>query len=224
MKTRRSDIFYHLVRSIGDLCFRAIYTVRIGGQENIPPRGPAIFLPKHQFWSDIPIVGMALRRPVNYIAKHELFIYPGVRQFISALGGIPINRLNPIKSIDSFRYVEQLLLNGEFIVLFPEGTYYPDTMGRGKHRFIQRILQMQGKMGTEEGKAIPFFPVGIRYEKKSISVQIGAPLFAPGDADPQEFTNRVMERIGNLSGIKIWAQTAGRGERGECREKNGNLS
>jgi 1-acyl-sn-glycerol-3-phosphate acyltransferase len=207
MKIRRSDILYHLVRRICDLSFRAVYKVRIRGRENIPPRGPAIILPKHQFWSDIPIVGMALRRPVNYIAKHELFIYPGARQFISALGGIPLNRLNPIKSIDSFRYVEQLLRNGEFIVLFPEGTYYPDTMGRGKYRFIRRILQMQEKTGADEGKAIPFIPVGIRYEKRAlkpaVSVQIGAPLFAPGDADPQEFTDRIMERIGSLSGIKI---------------------
>jgi len=37
-------------------------------------------------------------RPVSYIAKQELFVYPGVRHFLAALGGIPLDRGNPVKT------------------------------------------------------------------------------------------------------------------------------
>jgi 1-acyl-sn-glycerol-3-phosphate acyltransferase len=150
-------------------------------------------------------VGLAAWMPLNYIAKQELFVYPIVRHFLSSLGGVPIHRLNPVKSLDSFRYVEQLLKKGEFIVLFPEGTYYPHAVGRGKHRFIERILHIQEKRGWHGDKAIPFIPVGIRYDEKKfrtkVHVKIGQPIYADGEADAREFTGRIVGEIAKLSGL-----------------------
>jgi 1-acyl-sn-glycerol-3-phosphate acyltransferase len=202
---RRIDFIYSLFRSLGFLIFRIVYRVTIEGRENLPEEGPAMILPKHQFWTDIPLVGLALWRPASYIAKQELFMYPGIRQFITSLGGVPIDRLNPVKSLDSFRYVEQLLKNGDFIILYPEGTYCPHAMGRGKHRFIQRILNFQGKMKGDEKKSIPFIPVGMQYVGKrfrgEVKVKIGPALFARGETEALEFTKRVMEEIARLSGL-----------------------
>src|SRR3972149_11372293 len=101
---RRSDILYRFIRSVGYLSFNCVYRIQVEGRENIPAAGPAILLPKHQFWTDIPIMGLAAWRPLNFIAKQELFVYPGVRHLISSLGGVPIHRLNPVKSLGSFRY------------------------------------------------------------------------------------------------------------------------
>jgi 1-acyl-sn-glycerol-3-phosphate acyltransferase len=152
-------------------------------------------------------VGLTARRPLNFIAKQELFVYPIVRQFISSLGGVPIHRLNPVKSLDSFRYVERLLQGGEFIVLFPEGTYYPHTVGRGKHRFIERILRTQEKMGWQGDRAIPFIPVGIRYDEKKfrteVHVKIGQPIYSKGEAEGEEFTRRIVTDIAKLSGLPL---------------------
>jgi 1-acyl-sn-glycerol-3-phosphate acyltransferase len=177
----------------------------VEGRENIPPEGPAIILPKHQFWTDIPIVGLAIWKPLNYIAKQELFVYPGLRHFFSFLGGIPIDRLNPVKSLDSFRYVEQLLQNKEFIVLFPEGTYYPHSLGRGKYRFIQRLLRLQEKVRWPRDKTIPFIPMGIRYQEKRLRtemhVKIGKPLYSNGKSDSQKFTHHIIKDIAALSGL-----------------------
>ena len=202
---RRNNLFYFLVRSLGYLLFRISYQLNIEGRENVPPGGPGIILPKHQFWIDIPIVCIALWRPVSYIAKQELFVYPGIRQFLTFLGGVPIDRLKPVKSLDSFRYVEQLLQKGDFIVLFPEGTYYPHTMGRGKHRFIQRLLSFQEKMKWREENSIPFIPMGIQYVERTfrsrVNVRIGKPMFAEGEAESPEFTRRIMAEIAKLSGL-----------------------
>jgi 1-acyl-sn-glycerol-3-phosphate acyltransferase len=152
-------------------------------------------------------MGLAAWRPLNFIAKQELFVYPGVRHLISSLGGVPIHRLNPVKSLGSFRYVEQLLKSGELIVLFPEGTYYPHTVGRGKHRFIERLLRTQEKAGWHGDKALPFIPVGIRYNEKKIRtevhVKIGRPIYSGGESGGEEFTRRIVEEIAKLSGLPL---------------------
>jgi 1-acyl-sn-glycerol-3-phosphate acyltransferase len=202
---RRSNLFYKLVRGIGCSGLRLIYRIQVEGRENIPPEGPGILLPKHQYWTDIPIVALAARRPVSYIAKQELFVYPGVRHFLGALGGIPLDRVNPVKTLDSFRHLERILQDGEFVVLFPEGTYYPHSMGRGKHRLIERILRFQEKKGWQGARPVPFIPMGIRYLdrkwRSEVRVEIGRPLNADGKTEAQEFTRVIVEEIARLSGI-----------------------
>jgi 1-acyl-sn-glycerol-3-phosphate acyltransferase len=202
---RRSNLLYHFILVIGYLCFHSIYRIHIRGRENIPPEGPGILVPKHQFWTDIPLVGLAVRRPVNYIAKKELFVYPGIRHFLSSLGGIPLDRGNPVRTLDSFRLMEKLLKEKEFVVLFPEGTYYPYTMGRGKHRFVERILRFQEKMGWQGDRAIPFIPIGIRYLDKKfrteVRMEIGPPVFSPRESAGEQFTREILEKIAELSEI-----------------------
>ena len=201
----RSNLFYKVIRSIGCPLFHLIYRINVQGRENIPPEGPGILVPKHQFWTDIPIVALAAWRPLNYIAKQELFIYPGVRHFLTALGAIPLDRGNPVRTLGSFRQMERLLKGKEFIVLFPEGTYYPHSMGRGKHRFIERILRLQEKMGWQGEKALPFIPMGIHYREKRIrtevGVEIGPPVFYGGESGAEDFTRKILEEIAKLSGL-----------------------
>ena len=203
LSLRRSNVLYFLIRSVGCLIFRIVYRLNVEGRENLPLQGPAIILPKHQFWSDVPIVGLALWRPASYIAKQELFAYPVIRHFITFLGGVPIDRLKPVKSIDSFRYVEHLLREGDFIVLYPEGTYYPYCMGRGKHRFIKRLLDFQEK---KTGGPIPFVPMGIQFAgknlRRAVNVKIGKPFFARPEEEATSFTSRIMEQIAKLSGLE----------------------
>ena len=201
----RNDFFYKFIRTIVYPCFHAIYRIRIQGQENIPPEGPGVLVPKHQFWTDIPIVALTAWRPVNYIAKQELFTYWGVRHFLSLLGAIPLDRGNPVKTLGSFRRLEKVLKEKEFIVVFPEGTYYPNSMGRGKHRFISRILKLQERVAEKD--AIPFIPVGIRYQEKTfrteVEVNVGPAIYSSGEEEAEEFTRRILEEIARLSKITI---------------------
>jgi len=203
---RRSNLLYKLVRTIGYPCFHSIYRICVEGREHIPAQGPGVLLPKHQYWTDIPIVGLAAWRPVSYVAKQELFVYPGVRRFITALGGIPLDRVNPVKTLDYFRHLERILQGGEFVVIFPEGTYHPRSMGRGKHRLIERILRFQEKKGWPEARPIPFIPMGIGYLAKKarteVRVKIGRPLFADRKTDPEGFTQAIVGEIARLSGLQ----------------------
>jgi 1-acyl-sn-glycerol-3-phosphate acyltransferase len=208
-RKRRNALVYGITKAIAAIIFRVRYRLRVQGLENIPNQGPAIILPKHQYWTDIPIVSLTSRRQLNYVAKGELFRIPFVRTFLSLLGGIPVNRERTTKTTGSFRYILHLLKGKEYVVIFPEGTYYPGEVGKGKSRLIQMILNWQGPRGTNSTGTmedhIPFVPMGIHYGRKGlrkiVMVRIGRPIFADGEADAPQLTNQIIEGIARLSNL-----------------------
>jgi len=205
---RRNPLIYGFFKTIATIIFRLCYHIRVQGGENIPHQGPAIILPKHQHWTDIPIVSLALPPQLNYVAKTELFTFPFVKTFLSLLGGIPVDREKATKTMGSFRYILQLLREKEYLVIFPEGTYYRGKVGKGKSRLIQMILRWQNSSEPDEAQTredhIPFVPVGIHYARKGlrklVSVKIGRPIFAEGKEAPR-LTNQIIESIALLSGL-----------------------
>lgn len=202
-------MIYGFTKALASLVFRICYRLRVQGTENLPHHGPAIILPKHQYWTDIPIVGLALRPQLHYVAKTELFRIPGVKTFLSLLGGIPVDREKAIKTTDSFRYLSQLIKGTEYVVIFPEGTYYRGHVGKGKSRLIQMILRWQDNRETDTVPPVEdtifFIPVGIHYGgkglRKTVHVKIGNPLSAEEEAEAPRLTNRIMEDIARLSGL-----------------------
>jgi 1-acyl-sn-glycerol-3-phosphate acyltransferase len=195
---KRSPFIYALTKLVSQLVFSVFY--KIEAKRNTPlPEGPVIILPKHQNWTDIPLVGLAFHRPLYFVAKKELFRYPLLRQYISLGGGIPVDREKSIRTLDSFKMIIALLKANEKIVIFPEGTYFKNIVGAGKSRLLRMILKFQEELKQK----IPFVPVGIRYgEKKGwrrqVEICIGSPLFAERESDASSLTDRVMEEISCL--------------------------
>ena len=200
---------YGFTKATASLIFRLCYRLRVQGAENIPNQGPAIILPKHQYWTDIPIVSLTSRRQLNYVAKSELFRIHYLRTFLSLVGGIPVNRERTTKTTGSFRYILNLLRGKEYLVIFPEGTYYPGEVGKGKPRLIQMILRWQGHRGANDNNTmedhIPFVPLGIHYGskglRKMVTVRIGRPIFAEGEDEAPRLTNKIIESIARLSSL-----------------------
>lgn len=206
---RRNPLVYGVIKTIAAIVFGLCYRLRVQGFENIPYHGPVIILPKHQYWTDIPIVSLALRPQLNYVAKTELFRIPYAKTFFSLLGGIPVDREKTTKTTDSFRYILNLLRGKEYVVIFPEGTYYPGKVGHGKSRLIRMILRRQGHRGANDNDTmedhIPFVPMGIQYGRKGlrkmVTVKIGRPIFADGEDEAPRLTSQIMENIARLSGF-----------------------
>jgi 1-acyl-sn-glycerol-3-phosphate acyltransferase len=205
---RRSLLVYGFFKTIAAIIFRLCYRIRVQGVENIPGNGPAIILPKHQYWTDIPIVSLAMGPQLNYVAKTELFTFPFVKTFLSLLGGVPVDREKTTKTMGSFRYILQLLSGREYLVIFPEGTYYRGKVGKGKSRLIQMILRWQVHRAMDDTDTmqhhIPFVPMGIHYGmrglRKMVHVKIGKPIFAEGEEAPK-FTDRIIQSIAQLSDL-----------------------
>jgi len=173
----------------------------VEGLEHLPARGPAIICPKHQRWEDNVSVALALPPLLHYIAKAELFVLPLQREFLKAVGGVPVDRQNPRATLSSFRQLLPLLRQQAYVVLFPEGTYVRGRVGEGKHRLVQMLLKLQKRHGLTP---LPFVPVGLSYGPKprstgwEVMVRVGQPLSAPGPQEAVAFTRAIMEKIALL--------------------------
>ena len=197
---KRNSLVYSITKRTAQMVFPIFYHLEIERRGAPPDRGPVIILPKHQYWTDIPIVGLSFGPQLHFVAKSELFKYPLVRHYFSLGGAISVDRKQSIRTLDSFKNLLSLLREGERIVIFPEGTYFREIVGSGKSRLLQMILRFQKELNTR----IPFIPVGIRYGKRlrwrrRVEICIGHPLYAEKESDAPSLTHQVMEEISCLS-------------------------
>ena len=200
---KRSNSLLWLTHIISRFYLPLKFEIQTRGVENLPLKGPALLIPKHQCWWDVPLLGTYIPRPLYFLAKQELFNLRISRFYMSRIGGIPLDRQNPLRSLDTFRSLAPLIKEGAYLVLFPEGTYYPKTMGPGKWRLLQMILRLQQK---EALAPIPFIPLGLRYEtsrskRTKVIISIGEPLSETDPSRAETFTSRIMKEVKALTGL-----------------------
>ncbi len=198
----RNYFVYSFTRKIAKFLFPLFYKIKIDKEGKLPQDGPIVILPKHQSWTDIPLVSIAIKPVLYFVAKRELFRFPLIRDLLFLLGGIPLDRDRTIKSLDSFKKILKLLRLGEKVVIFPEGTYFRNKLGPPKKGLLQMILRFQENMNYN----IPFIPMGIRYGervgwRRIVEIRIGYPLYAKTGSDSLSLINKVMDEIGRLSGL-----------------------
>ncbi len=89
----RSSLVYKFISYIIVFpIFRILLRGRIDGLENIPLDGPLIVVANHGSHIDPPILGHALRRPIAFMAKEELFRIPLIGWIIRQCGAYPVSR------------------------------------------------------------------------------------------------------------------------------------
>jgi 1-acyl-sn-glycerol-3-phosphate acyltransferase len=201
---KRNPFIYFITKKIAQLVFSIFYRIETEREWILPDESPVIILPKHQYWTDIPILSIAFTPLLYFVAKKELFEYPLIRNYLLLLGGIPIDRQQSIRSLNSFRSLISLLRRSEKIVIFPEGTYFRDGVGSGKSRLLQMILGFQDELKCK----IPFIPVGIRYGEREgwrrrVEIRMGPPLFADKESDAVFLIHQVMEEVARLCRLPI---------------------
>lgn len=174
--------------------FAPFFQVDVSGTHFINRGKGCILLPKHQCWQDIPLIGMAVEKPLYYIAKYELFDCPVARRLLQSLGGIPLNRTRPIQTRGAFRAAVEVLKKGKTLVIFPEGTYVQNTMGDGRSGMLRFILNRV---------QVPLIPVGLKYFpglwRRKVCIRFGAPVkYSQSTAESMD---AVMNHIALLSGL-----------------------
>jgi 1-acyl-sn-glycerol-3-phosphate acyltransferase len=104
---------------------RVWFRIRVEGGDNVPTAGPVILASNHRSNMDPVLLASALRRPVAFMAKAELFVGPlGV--IMRWIGQFPVKRGGIDR--EALRRTDALLARGSMLGLFPEGT-------RGDGRF-----------------------------------------------------------------------------------------
>lgn len=190
-----------LCLAIAKLAFR----LHVEGQEFIPRAGPAILAANHVSYIDPIIIRIAIRRPVCFMAKKELFRVPVLGWLLRRFGTFPINRHRT--DLQAFKQAASLLEAGEIIAIFPEGTRGDGVDLRPAKPGIGLIAARTGApviptfhRGTEK-----VFPRGAWFPRPyRITVKFGAPCRFPKEQagkgqDPvMMFSQTIMGKIADL--------------------------
>lgn len=110
---------YYLARLLSRIIFKTVFRLKVTGKENLPDGG-FIIASNHNSLIDPPLVGAALRQPVYFMAKKELFEIPIFGALIRSTHAFPVDRTAP--ELSSIKKAISLLKSGKVLLIFPEGT------------------------------------------------------------------------------------------------------
>ena len=116
---RANSLWYRLVQNMLATLFAAIGGWRATGRANMPQQGGALLVANHVSFLDVFLIGIPLRRPLNFVARSTLFL-PVLGFLIRSLGGFPIQREG--MGASGMKETLRRLRNGGIVTLFPEGT------------------------------------------------------------------------------------------------------
>jgi len=193
---------YSIVEEILRPILTAVYRVEITGRDHIPDSGPCILAANHVSVMDGFFLGIASTRQVRFMAKSELYRWPGVKQVLLAAGAFPVDR-----GADAGRAVAAgvaLLELGAVVGVFPEGTSLPDQK-RGYRRGAARLALATGAplipvalIGTE----LTLEPRTHRVSLPRVRIEIGEAIVVErGDVTGEAataLTERLQAAIGAL--------------------------
>jgi 1-acyl-sn-glycerol-3-phosphate acyltransferase len=101
----------------------SLYRVNVRGGEKIPTEGAVILAANHESLLDPWLLPLSTRRVVRYMAKAELWRYPGVAWVMDKFGTFPVSR--GLGDRSAIGRAAQLLDQGELLGIFPQGTCLP---------------------------------------------------------------------------------------------------
>ncbi|HEY9736249.1 MAG TPA: lysophospholipid acyltransferase family protein [Trichocoleus sp.] len=120
-----SLVLYHLFKaSVVNPMLRLYFRGRIYGANHVPRQGRLVVVANHASDFDPPLLSSAVRRPVAYMAKEELFRVPVLSPAIRLYGAYPVKRGSADRS--ALRAAMQQLEQGWAAGIFLEGTRTPD--------------------------------------------------------------------------------------------------
>lgn len=120
-----SLVLYRLAKwSIISPILHTYFRGRIYGAEKIPQFNPYIVVSNHASNLDPPILGIAVNRPVAFMAKEELFQVPILKNFISLYGAYPVKRDHG--DLAAIKSAIKVLDRGWLAGIFLQGTRTPN--------------------------------------------------------------------------------------------------
>ncbi|MCW2278302.1 lysophospholipid acyltransferase family protein [Heliophilum fasciatum] len=169
---RKSGLYLFLHRWIS-AGFANACRWQVHGWEHVPVQGPVILASNHLSNWDPVVLACAVRRPVHFMAKKELFAIPLIGSLIGDLGAFAVDRQSTGRQ--ALKASVAILEKGGVIGVFPEGTR-SKTGALGEAKAGTALIALMAKT--------PIVPVGLyntgrifsggRFQ--SFAVEIGSPL------------------------------------------------
>jgi 1-acyl-sn-glycerol-3-phosphate acyltransferase len=134
--------WYLLGYSLSKAIAKSFFHYRVIGAENMIEEGPCIIAANHCSYLDPPLVGIACKRAIHYLARKSLLDIPVLGPILPELNVIPVDQKNADRSalMGAIRAVR----NGGAVLIFPEGTRSPDGKLKGAQPGIGMIAAKTG--------------------------------------------------------------------------------
>lgn len=161
---------YRVVRYLLRLLVH-LYFLRVdsSNQDKVPATGPVILAANHpSSILDSVLLATELPRPVNYLAKSELFRSPFLARIYTWLGAIPIQRgQGEASKRKAFQQVFQRLEEGKCVGIFPEGRNSPHLqLANLRSGTAQMALEVEADNNYQLGLVV--VPVGINFQNREL--------------------------------------------------------
>lgn len=179
-RRRSSRWVYRTVRRIVLMTLYPYMRVRRQGAEHLDAEGPVIVAPVHRSNLDAPLVSVAGRRPMRFLAKQSLFDNRAFGGLIAALGAFPVRRGGADR--EALRVAAEILAAGEKLLVFPEG-------GRSSGPKVQGVFDGVSWLAAKTGAAVvpvgvagteAAMPPGARFPRRvPVAIVVGPPIAPP---------------------------------------------
>lgn len=161
--------------------------LRVTGAENVPREGPVVIACNHISAWDPPVVGSAGPRPLDFMAKVELFSTPLSAAFMRGLGAFPVDRSR--SDVGAVKEAIRRLRAGRAVGVFIQGT-----------RNAGDAAALDGAAYIALSSGAPIVPAAIWREGRSFRVAFGEPIqpVGKGREAATALTAETQRRIASL--------------------------
>jgi 1-acyl-sn-glycerol-3-phosphate acyltransferase len=176
----RPSLLYRVLYPLVWWFARLFFRIEVEGAERIPARGPVVLCGTHRSNIDSPILCLATRRHVHFMAKREFFAVSAIGRVFAGLGAFPVTR-GKVDRLATLQALRVLRADG-VLGIFPEGTRRCGPVIGDIHRgavwlaaHTGAVLVPVGIAGTEAAQ-----PKGAKLLKPAkVHIFVGDPLPPP---------------------------------------------
>lgn len=199
-----NPVVYWPSRALAWLYMKVAHRARFEGSGHVPASGPALLVANHASFLDPPLLGLASRRPCQFLARSSLGHLRPASWWLGNVGTILIDRDAPSHRV--FEVLIEHLQRGELVTVFPEGTRSRDGRLAPFKRGLQLLVKRTGAPVVPAGIRGTFaaWPRHRRFPNplRAVGVRVGAP-FAAEEILAAGGLERLRVRIAELAGIGL---------------------
>jgi 1-acyl-sn-glycerol-3-phosphate acyltransferase len=213
---QRMTFWYLLGYSLSKAIAKTFFNYRVIGAENMIEEGPCIIAANHCSYLDPPLVGVACKRAIHYLARKSLLDVPVLGPILPELNVIPVDQKNADRS--ALMGIIRVVRAGGAALIFPEGTRSPDGKFQSAQPGVGMLVAKTGApvVPVRITGSYDAFPRGTPWPRRfPVTVSIGPAVQFEG-ADPndrsfyQKASDRIMDAVANayaldgaqLSGVR----------------------
>ena len=203
---REMENICYAISTWGDKLSKSLgMDIKVYGKENLPEKGPVVFMSNHQGYADILALCAAIDTvQFGFVAKKELAKIPLYGKWMDRIRSVMMDRDNPKESLKAITKGIGLLKKGYSLVIFPEGT---------RSKGGPMIDFKPGSMKLATKPKVPIIPVSIEgsykiFEERGIispgTVKVMFHPAIPTDDLPKDSEKHINDKVHDIikSGVE----------------------